>query len=265
MERKVMEFKNTLYEKSEGIATITINRPEALNALNAETVQEIMARLEDAENDETVKVIVITGAGDRAFSAGADLKMMKDVSSVRAVELSRLGQKLCNQIEALGKPVIAAINGYALGGGLELAMACDLRVASENAQLGQPEINVGLIPGWGGTQRLPRFVGKGIAKEMIFTGRRIDAKTAERLGLLNMVVPADQLKAKVKELATELIGKPPIAMKLSKALVNNSTETHPEVGLWQEAEAFGIVASTEDFKEGVAAFLEKRKPQFKGR
>jgi len=265
MERKIMEFKNTLYEKSEGIATITINRPEALNALNAETVREIMARLKDAENDETVKVIVITGAGERAFSAGADLKMMKGVSPAEAVELSRLGQRLTNQIEALGKPVIAAINGYALGGGLELAMACDLRVASENAQLGQPEINVGLIPGWGGTQRLPRFVGKGIAKEIIFTGKRIDAKTAERLGLLNAVVPADQLKVKVKELATKLIGKPPIAIKLSKALVNNSTETHPDVGLWQEAEAFGIVASTEDFKEGVTAFLEKRKPEFKGR
>jgi enoyl-CoA hydratase len=262
---KIMEFKNTLYEKSEGIATITINRPEALNALNAETAKEIMVRLEDAKNDGNIRVIVITGAGDRAFSAGADLKMMKDVTPVRGVELSRLGQQLGDQIEALGKPVIAAINGYALGGGLELAMACDLRIASENAWLGQPEINVGLIPGWGGTQRLPRFVGKGIAKEMIFTGKRIDAKTAERLGLVNAVVPADQLKSKIKEFALELAGKPPIAIKLSKALINNSTETHPDVGLWQEAEAFGIVSSTEDFKEGVSAFLEKRKPKFKGK
>ena len=260
-----MEFKNTLYEKGERIATITINRAEALNALNEETIREILARLEDAENDENVRVIVITGAGDRAFSAGADLKMMKGASPVRGTDLSRLGQHLCSRIEALGKPVMAAINGYALGGGIELAMACDIRIASENAQIGQPEINVGLIPGWGGTQRLPRFVGKGVAKEMIFTGRRIDAKTAERLGLLNAVVPADQLKAKVKELATELIGKPPIAIRLSKALINNSTETHPEVGFWQEAEAFGLVASTDDFSEGVAAFLEKRKPQFKGK
>jgi len=263
--KKIMEFKNTLYEKSEGIATLTINRPESLNALNVETLKEIMARLEDAQNDESIRVIVITGAGERAFSAGADLKMMRDITPVRATELSRLGQQLCNQVEALGKPVIAAINGYALGGGLELAMACDLRVASENAQLGQPEINVGLIPGWGGTQRLPRFVGKGIAKQMIYTGKRIDAKTAERLGLVNAVVPPEQLKSKVKELALELAGKPPVAIKLSKALINNSTETHPEVGLWQEAEAFGIVASTEDFKEGVSAFLEKRKPQFKGK
>jgi len=263
----MMEFKNTLYEKGEGIATITINRPEVHNALNEETINEILARLEDAKNDENIRVIVITGAGDRAFSSGADLKMMKDASanSVRGTELSKIGQHLCDYIEALGKPVIAAINGYALGGGNELAMACDIRIASENAQIGHSEINVGLIPGWGGTQRLPRFVGKGIAKEMIFTGKRIDAKTAERLGLVNAVVPADQLKAKVKELALELASKPPIAIKLSKALINNSTETHLDVGLLQEAEAFGLVASTEDFNEGVTAFLEKRKPQFKGK
>ncbi len=261
----MIEFKNTLYEKAEGIATITINRPDALNALNEETISELLARFEDAEKDDSVKVIVLTGAGDRAFCAGADLKMMKGASPVRGTELARHGQRLGNRIEALGKPVIAAINGYALGGGIEIAMACDIRIASDNAQIGQPEINVGLIPGWGGTQRLPRYVGKGIAKEMIFTGKRIDAKTAERMGLINAVVPADQLKAKVKELATELMGKPPIAIKLSKALINNSTETHPDIGLLLEAEAFGLVASTEDFNEGVTAFLEKRKPQYKGK
>jgi len=261
----MMEFKNTLYEKGEGIATITINRPDALNALNEETISEILTRLEDAKNDENIKVVVITGAGDRAFSAGADLKMMKGANAVRGTELSRIGQHMCDYVEALGKPVIAAINGYALGGGIELAMACDIRIASENAQIGQPEINVGLIPGWGGTQRLPRFVGKGIAKEMIFTGKRIDAKTAERLGLVNSIVSADQLKTKVKELALELAAKPLIAIKLSKVLINNSTETHSVAGLWQEAEAFGLVASTEDFTEGVTAFLEKRKPQFKGK
>ncbi len=260
-----MEFKNTLYEKDEAIATITINRPEALNALNEETVQELLARFQDAENDQTIRVVIVTGAGDRAFCAGADLKMMKGAGAVRGTELSRIGQHMCDYIEAMGKPVIAAVNGYALGGGIELAMACDIRIASENAQVGQPEVNVGLIPGWGGTQRLPRYVGKGMAKEMVFTGKRIDAKTAERLGLVNAVVPADQLKAKVKELATELTGKPPIAIKLLKSLINNSTETHPAIGLWQEAEAFGIVASTEDFNEGVTAFLEKRKPQYKGK
>jgi len=261
----MMEFKNTLYEKSEGIATITINRPEVRNALNVETISEILARLEDAENDEGIRVIVFTAAGDRAFCSGLDLNIIMGVSPMKGTENSRLGQNLCNRIETLGKPVIAAINGFALGGGTELAMACDIRVASENAQLGQTEVNVGLIPGWGGTQRLPRYVGKGIAKEMIFTGKRIDARTAERLGLVNTVVPADQLKDKVKELATEIASKSPIAIKLCKALVNNSTETHPEIGLWQEAEAFGLVASTEDFKEGVTAFLEKRKPQYKGK
>jgi len=261
----MIEFKNTLYEKGEGVATITLNRPDALNALNQETINEISARIEDAEKDENIRVLVITGAGDRAFSAGADLRMMKGAGAVKGTELSRMGQRLTTQVENCSKPVIAAINGFALGGGIELAMACDIRIASENAQIGQPEINVGLIPGWGGTQRLSRLVGKGIAKEMIFTGKRIDARTAERYGLVNLVVPPDQLLAKVKELAVELTGKPPIAIKFCKKLINDSTDTHPEAGLMEEAEAFGLVASTEDFNEGVAAFLEKRKPQYKGK
>jgi len=188
-----MEFKNTLYEKRDGMATITINRPQAMNAMNEETIPEILARLEDAEKDENVRVIVITGAGEKAFCAGLDLKPMMDINVIEAVEISRRGQKLTLAIEEVGKPVIAAINGYALGGGLELAMACDIRIASEKARIGQPEVNVGLIPGWGGTQRLPRLVGKGIAKELIFTGKLIDAKTAERIGLINMVVPLENL------------------------------------------------------------------------
>ena len=260
-----MEYKNTLYEKKDGIATITINRPKALNALNEETILELVAHFEDAKNDEKIKVVVITGSGDRAFSAGADLNVMKGAGAVKGMHLSQVGQKLTTEIEELGKPVIAAINGYALGGGLELAMACDLRIASENAKLGQPEINVGLIPGWGGTQRLPRFVGKAMAKEMIFTGKMIDAKTAEKIGLLNKIVAVDQLNAAIQELATELISKPPIGLELAKQLVHNSTETDLRVGLTHEAEAFGILASTEDFKEGVTAFLEKRKPKFKGK
>jgi enoyl-CoA hydratase len=261
----MMEFKHTLYEKTEGIATITINRPDALNALNQETLMEISTKLQDAEKDENIRVIVITGAGDKAFSAGADLRMMKGAGPVKGAELSRIGQSLTTQIETSSKPVIAAINGYALGGGIELAMACDIRIASENASIGQPEINVGLIPGWGGTQRLPRLVGKGIAKEMIFTGKRIDARTAERHGLVNIVLPPDQFQAKVKELAVELAGKPPIALKYCKKLINDSTETHPDAGLMEEAEAFGLMASTEDFNEGVTAFLEKRKPVYKGK
>jgi enoyl-CoA hydratase len=260
-----MEFKNTIYEKSEGTATVTINRPEVLNALNEDTILEILSRLEDAKKDKAIRVIVITGAGERAFSAGADIKMIRDMDSSKARDVSRLGHKLCDKIEKLGKPVIAAINGYALGGGLELAMACDIRIASENARLGQTEINLGLVPGWGGTQRLPRFVGKAVAKEMVFMGKIIDAKTAERLGLVNAVVPPDQLRSVVRELAKQIAGKPPVSIKLVKELINSSLETSLKVGEISEAKAFSIVASTEDFKEGVAAFLEKRKPKFEGR
>jgi len=260
-----MEFKNTLYVKSEGTATITINRPEVLNALNEETILEILSRLEDAKGDETVRVIVISGAGDRAFSAGADIKMIRNMDSSKARDISKLGHKLCDEIEELGKPVTAAINGYALGGGLELAMACDVRIASEKARLGQTEINLGLIPGWGGTQRLPRLVGKGVAKEMIFTGKHIDAKTAERLGLVNVVVPPDQLRSTVEELAKKIADKPPVSIRLAKELINSSLETSLEVGETREAKAFGVAASTEDFREGVDAFLKKRKPKFEGR
>ncbi len=260
-----MEFENTIYEKSEGTATITINRPEVLNALNEKTILEVLSRLEDAKKDKAIRVVVITGAGDRAFSAGADIKMIKDMNSPKARNVSKLGHKLCDKIEELEKPMIAAINGYALGGGLELAMACDIRIASENARLGQTEINLALIPGWGGTQRLPKFVGKGVAKEMIFTGKIINAKTAERLGLVNAVVPLDQLRSAVGEFAKEIAGKPPISIKLAKELINSSLETSLRVGEISEAKAFSIVASTEDFKEGVAAFLEKRKPKFEGR
>lgn len=260
-----MALENILYEKKNGVATITINRPKKLNALNQETILEILSALDDAEKDANVRVVVITGAGDRAFSAGADISGMKGRTPLDSRRSSQLGQQMMNRVEDLEKPVIAAINGYALGGGLELAMACDFRIASENARLGQPEINIGLIPGWGGTQRLPRFVGKALAKEMIFTGKMIVAKTAERVGLVNTVVPADQLKSAVKQLAEELTDKPPVAIKLAKQLINNSTETNLRIGLTHESEAFGILGSTEDVKEGTAAFLEKRKPRFKGK
>ena len=260
-----MGFENTLYEKEEGIATITINRPKALNALNKQAVQEISSRLDEAEEDEAVKVIVITGAGDKGFCVGLDLKSVRGISAVDGMNLSVLGQKLTKKIEELRKPVIAAINGYALGGGLEMAMSCDLRIASENARMGQTELNVGLIPGWGGTQRLPRLVGRAMAKELIFTGKMIDAKTAKQLGLLNEVVPPDELKSAVKKFAAELIGKPPVGLQLAKQLINSSIETDLTKGLVQEAQAFGVLASTEDFDEGVAAFIEKRKPKFKGK
>ena len=260
-----MGFENTLYEKEEGIATITINRPKALNALNKQAVQEISSRLDEAEEDEAVKVIVITGAGDKGFCVGLDLKSVRGISAVDGMNLSLLGQKLTKKIEELRKPVIAAINGYALGGGLEMAMSCDLRIASENARMGQTELNVGLIPGWGGTQRLPRLVGRAMAKELIFTGKMIDARTARQLGLLNEVVPPDELKLAVKKFAAELITKPPVGLQLAKQLINSSIETDLTKGLIQEAQAFGVLASTEDFDEGVAAFIEKRKPKFKGK
>lgn len=260
-----MEFKCTLYEKKGGIATITINRPQVLNVLSKETYMELLSRLDDAEKDGDVKVIVLTGAGEKAFCAGLDLKDVKEISPIEMLELARLGHKLTLILEEIGKPVIAAINGYALGGGLELAMACDIRIASENARLGQPEVNVGLIPGNGGTQRLPRLVGKGIAKELIFTGKIIDAKTAETLGLVNKVVPIGELKQTVENIAQELLTKPPIALKLAKELINISTEVDLKIGLAHEAEATGVLASTNDFKEGVNAFLEKRKPEYKGK
>jgi len=260
-----MESRNLLYEKRDGMAIITINRPKALNAMNKETIPEVLSKLEDAEKDEDVRVVVITGAGEKAFCAGLDLKTVRNINVIEAVETSRLGQKLTLAIEELGKPVIAAINGYALGGGLELAMACDIRIASETAKIGQTEVNVGLIPGWGGTQRLPRLVGKGKAKELIFTGKMIDAKTAERIGLINMVVPPEKLKSAVEELANVIMSKPPIAIKLTKQLINGSTEADQGTGLMHEAEAFGILSSTEDYTEGVSAFIEKRKPQYKGK
>jgi enoyl-CoA hydratase len=260
-----MEFENTLYETDAGIATITINRPKALNALNKAAVEELATRLDEAEEDETVKVVVITGAGDKGFCVGLDLKSVRGISAVDGMNLSLRGQKLTKQIEQLRKPVIAAINGYALGGGLEMAMSCDLRIASENARMGQTELNVGLIPGWGGTQRLPRLVGRAMAKELIFTAKMIDAKTAKQLGLLNEVVPSDELKSAVKKFAAELLTKPPVGLQLAKQLINSSIETDLTKGLVQEAQAFGVLASTEDFDEGVAAFIAKRKPKFKGK
>ena len=260
-----MEFKYIIYEKSEGIATITINRPEALNAFSAEVVSEILQAIEDMKADESVRVVVLTGAGEKAFSAGADIKAMKGMNALKARELSQMGEKLCSALENLEKPVIAAINGYALGGGLEVAMACDIRIASENARMGQTEINIGLIPGWGGTQRLTRLIGATKAKELIFTGKMIDAKTAEQLGLVNMVVPQDKFRETVRQFALELAQKAPVALKVAKALINKGAEISLDAAIALEREGFGVVASTEDLQEGVSAFIEKRKPVFKGK
>lgn len=260
-----MEFKYIIYEKSEGIATITLNRPEALNAFSKEVVEEILHVLEDVKSDENIRVIVLTGAGEKAFSAGADIKAMAGMTALKARELSLMGEKLCVTLENMQKPVIAAINGYALGGGLEVAMSCDLRLASENARMGQTEINIGLIPGWGGTQRLTRLVGMTKAKELVFTGKMIDAKTAEQLGIVNMVVPADKFREIVRQFAIDLALKAPVAIRVAKALITKGADMSLDSALALEREGFGIVGSTEDLKEGVAAFTEKRKAVFKGK
>jgi enoyl-CoA hydratase len=260
-----MEFKFITYDKSEGIATITLNRPEALNAFSKEVIEEIMHALEDVKNDENVRVVVLTGAGEKAFSAGADIKAMVGMTALKARELSLMGERLCLALENLEKPVIAALNGYALGGGLEVAMSCDLRIASENARVGQTEINIGLIPGWGGTQRLTRLIGRTKAKELVFTGRMIDAKTAEQLGIVNMVLPADKFRETVRQFALELASKAPVAIRVAKALINKGADISLDSALALEREGFAVVASTEDLKEGVSAFTEKRKPVFKGR
>ena len=260
-----MEFKYIIYEKSEGIATITLNRPEALNAFSKEVVEEILHALEDVKSDENIRVIVLTGAGEKAFSAGADIKAMAGMTALKARELSLMGEKLCVTLENMQKPVIAAINGYALGGGLEVAMSCDLRLASENARMGQTEINIGLIPGWGGTQRLTRLVGMTKAKELVFTGKMIDAKTAEQLGIVNMVVPADKFREIVRQFVIDLALKAPVAIRVAKALITKGADMSLDSALALEREGFGVVGSTEDLKEGVAAFTEKRKAVFKGK
>jgi enoyl-CoA hydratase len=259
-----MEFKNIIFEKHEGIATITLNRPETLNAFNKEVVQEILDAIEDIKVDENIRVVVLTGAGEKAFSTGADIKAMIGMTALKARELSSMGERLCMTLETFEKPVIAAINGYALGGGMEVAMACDLRIASENARMGQTEINIGLIPGWGGTQRLTRLVGMTKAKELIFTGKMIDAKTAEQIGLLNMVVSTDKFRQAIHQFAAEVASKAPAALKVAKALITKGADISLDAALELEREGFGVVGSTDDLKEGVSAFSNKRKPEFKG-
>lgn len=258
-----MELKNTIYEKRDNIAFITINRPEVLNAINEEAIREILFEVNDANKDDNIRVIVVTGAGNRSFCAGLDIKSIKDADPMKMFRIVKLLHELTLSLEE-GKPAIAAINGYALGGGLEIALACDIRIASENAMLGQPEINLGFFPGGGGTQRLPRLVGKAVAKEMIFTGKMIDAKTAEAIGLVNKVVPLDKLMLTAEELAKELASKPPLAIRLAKQLINLSLNLDIKTGLACEAASIALISATGDFKEGITAFLEKRKPAFKG-
>ena len=258
-------FANILYEKKGAIAYVTLNRPKVLNALSHATWENLEAAFEDAREDEAVRGVILTGAGDKAFIAGADISELAHVSAVEAERSSSYGQKVLNLIENLGKPVIAAINGFALGGGCETAMACTIRIASENAKFGQPEVKLGVIPGGGGTQRLPRLVGKGRALQMILSGEMISAQEAYRIGLVNEVVPAAEVMARAEGILKQIFANAPLAVKYSLEAVNKGLETSQSEGQALEAAFFGLCAGTEDKKEGTQAFLQKRAPCFQGR
>jgi len=256
-----VEFKNLLIEIKESIGIIKINRPGSLNALNIETLGEIRDAVTVLNNDEEIKVIIFTGEG-KAFIAGADIKQMKGMNEEEAREFSSLGQKIFDIIENLDKPVIAAVNGFALGGGCELAMACDIRIASDNAKFGQPEVNLGIIPGFGGTQRLPRLVGKGIAKETIFTGDMIDAQTAMAIGLVNKVIPSDKLLDVALSMAHKIASKGPASILIAKSVINRGLEVELSKGLDIERDGFVQCVASGEAKEGMEAFTEKRKPNW---
>jgi enoyl-CoA hydratase len=260
-----MAFENILIERDGATAIITINRPKVLNALNTQTLDELRRAILEIKQDEGVRVVILTGAGERSFVAGADINELAVQTAAGGREHALAGQHVFDLIENLGKPVIAAINGYALGGGCELAMACTLRLAADGARLGQPEIGLGLIPGYAGTQRLPRLVGRGKAMEMILGGAPISADEALRIGLVNRVVPAADLMAEARTLAGQLAKNAPIAMRYIINAVIKGVEMPFAEACQYEATLFGLVASTEDMKEGTAAFLEKRKATFKGR
>ena len=258
-------LENLLYEKKGPIAYVTLNRPKVLNALNQATWDDLRTAFEDARDDAAVRGVILTGAGDKAFIAGADISELAHVTAVEAQESSSFGQAVLDLIENLGKPVIAAVNGFALGGGCETAMACTIRIASENAKFGQPEVRLGIIPGAGGTQRLPRLIGKGRALKLILSGEIINAEEAHRIGLVNEVVPSRDLITRAEAILAEINSNAPLAVKFSLEAVNQGLETSQSEGLLLEASLFAICAASEDKKEGTSAFLQKRAPQFHGR
>jgi enoyl-CoA hydratase len=251
--------------KKERLARVTINRPDKLNALNIKTVEELIEAFTDLGNDDSVGVVILDGAGGKSFAAGADIGELARLDMIEGKAFAARGHRLCNLIENLGKPVIAAVGGFALGGGCEIAMACTLRVASDKARLGQPEINLGTMPGYGGTQRLARLIPRGVAMEMVLTGRILKADEALQIGLVNRVVPHEQLEEAVMEMAVALLSKPPFALKANMEAVLHGTDLSLEDGFRLEANLFAMTCGTEDMKEGTKAFLEKRDANFKGR
>jgi len=260
-----MNYENILFEKKNSIAYVTVNRPKVLNALNMATMEELRAAFHDIKNNAELRVVILTGAGEKAFIAGADIGELAQNTGPAAKEYTLRGQSVVNLIENLGKPVIACINGFALGGGCEIAMACTMRLASETAKLGQPEVKLGIIPGYGGTQRLPRLVGKGIAMQLLLTGEMITAQEAYRIGLVNEVTASADLIPRAETIAQKIIANGPLAVQYTMEAVNKGMETPLAEGLYIEAALFGVASVTEDKKEGTAAFLEKRPAQFKGK
>jgi len=260
-----VEYTNLILEKNGDVAVLTINRPKALNALNADTLTELSTVLDELGRDSSVKVVILTGSGAKAFVAGADIAQMKELNPMEGRRFGQLGQATFRKLELLAQPVIAAINGFALGGGCELAMSCDIRLASETAKFGQPEVTLGLTAGFGGTQRLPRHVGKGVASELLFTGDIIDAQEAYRIGLVNHVYPADTLMEEALKLANRIAGRAPAAVQLSKSAIQRGINMDLDSAQAYEAEVFGLTFSTQDQTEGCSAFLERRKPVFEGK
>jgi enoyl-CoA hydratase len=260
-----LNLENVSYAKKGTIAYVTLNRPKVLNALNTKTWQDLKTAFEDARDDTAVRGVILTGAGDKAFIAGADISELTRLTAVEAEKSSAFGQAVLDLIENLGKPVIAAVNGFALGGGCETAMACTIRIAVENAKFGQPEVKLGVIPGGGGTQRLPRLVGRGRALQIILTGEMINAQEAYRIGLVNEVVPAADLITRAETILKTIFANAPLAVKYSLEAVNKGLQTSQDEGLSLEASLFGLCAGTEDKKEGTQAFLQKRAAQFQGR
>jgi len=260
-----MTYENILLEKKNSIAYVTVNRPKVLNALNGATIEELRAAFHELKHDASIRVVILTGAGEKAFVAGADISELAQRDPVSGKEFALRGQNVLNLIENLGKPVIACVNGFALGGGCELALACTMRLASDNAKFGQPEVKLGILPGYGGTQRLPRLVGKGLAMQMVLAGEMITAQEAHRIGLVNEVTAAAELIPRAEAIAAKIIANAPLAVQYVMEAVNKGMEMTLAEGLFLEAALFGVCCATEDKAEGTAAFLEKRPARFSGK